>query len=48
MRWMRPIDNAYVDQGIQHTSEKVRRLMADNNFVCSMSRSGNVERAARR
>jgi transposase InsO family protein len=48
---MRPIDKSdtllhYLDQGSQNTSEKIRRLMADNNLVCSMSRSGNVEGSA--
>ena len=30
------------DQGSQYTSEQFQRLMADNDVVCSMSRSGNV------
>ena len=30
------------DRGSQYTSEQFQRLMADNDVVCSMSRSGNV------
>ena len=30
------------DQGSQYTSEQFQRLMAGNDIVCSMSRSGNV------
>src|SRR5262249_57689726 len=43
--WRRGRPNALLhhsDRGSQYTSEQFQRLMAGNDVVCSMSRSGNV------
>lgn len=44
--WRRGMPDALLhhsDKGSQYTSEQFQRLMADNDVVCSMNRSGNCQ-----